>query len=144
MKILIFGLPGSGKSTLAEPLANLLNGVWINADQIRTLYDDWDFSIEGRRRQATRMQAIATGVEFAGKIPVIDFICPTKEFREIINSEYAVWMDTIGKSEYTDTNEMFEIPDLNNVDYHVSEWFDDTHQQLVEVLKEYILRREAA
>ena len=35
MKILICGLPGSGKSTLAEPFAKLINGVWINADQVR-------------------------------------------------------------------------------------------------------------
>ena len=34
MKILIFGLPGSGKSTLAEPFAELINGIWINADQV--------------------------------------------------------------------------------------------------------------
>ena len=54
MKILICGLPGSGKSTLAEPLSRLLDGVWINADEVRTHYDDWDFSIEGRIRQAEK------------------------------------------------------------------------------------------
>jgi predicted kinase len=43
MKILIMGLPGSGKSTLAKPFAELIGGVWINADQVRERYNDWDF-----------------------------------------------------------------------------------------------------
>ena len=48
------GLPGSGKSTFAEPLAKSLFGIWINADQVREKYDDWDFSTEGRIRQSQR------------------------------------------------------------------------------------------
>ena len=56
MKILVMGLPGSGKSTFAEPLAKSLFGIWINADQVREKYDDWDFSTEGRIRQSQRMK----------------------------------------------------------------------------------------
>ena len=48
MKILIFGLPGSGKTTLAKPFAELIGGLHLNADEVRTRYDDWDFSLEGR------------------------------------------------------------------------------------------------
>ena len=67
MKILIFGLPGSGKTTLAKPFAKLIGGVHINADETRHKYDDWDFSIEGRIRQAQRMRYLADGVVLAGK-----------------------------------------------------------------------------
>ena len=138
MKILICGLPGSGKTTLAEPLANLLGAVWINADAVRKEYDDWDFSPEGRMRQAQRMKYLADGIIKAGKICVADFVCPTEQARAEFDADFTVWMDTIAEGRFEDTNAMFEKPD--RVDYHVSKWFDDTHLVLVEVIKKYMER----
>ena len=140
MKILIFGLPGSGKTTLAKPMADLLGAIHINADEVRKTYNDWDFSLEGRLRQAQRMRHLADGVVMAGKIAVADFICPTKKAREEFNPDYTVWMNTIKEGRYEDTNAMFEDP--LHYDYHVAEWFTDTHQQLSAVIKNYILRKE--
>ena len=74
MKILIFGLPGSGKTTLAKPLADLLGGVHINADEIRERYDDWDFTPEGRTRQAKRLKYRSEGVDLAGQNAAADFL----------------------------------------------------------------------
>jgi adenylylsulfate kinase len=136
MKILIFGLPGSGKSTLAEPFAKLINGVWINADAVRKHYDDWDFTPEGRMRQAMRMKFLADGVVMSGKIAVTDFICPTEEARQAFAPDYTVWMDTIKEGRFEDTNKVFQAP--SNYDYHVSAWFDDTHKQLVKVVESYM------
>ena len=138
MKILIFGLPGSGKTTLAEPFAKLINGVHINADAVRKNYNDWDFSVEGRIRQAQRMRHLADGVVLSGKVAVADFVCPTEETRKVFGPDYTVWMDTIESSEYEDTNSMFEP--LTNCNYHVAEWFDDTHAQLLEIVKTYMER----
>ena len=137
MKILICGLPGSGKSTLAEPFANLLGGVWINADAVRKHYDDWDFSPEGRMRQAMRMKFLADGVVMAGKIAVTDFVCPTEAARKEFGADFTVWMDTIAEGRFEDTNRMFEKPTIK-CDYHVSEWFNDTHQQLTKVVTSYM------
>ena len=117
MKILIFGLPGSGKTTLAKPLANLIGGVHINADETRHKYNDWDFSIEGRLRQASRMRHLADGVVLAGKIAVADFVAPTYEAREQFDADFSVWMDTIEKGRFEDTNAIFQ--EDKNVDYHV-------------------------
>ena len=56
IKILIMGLPGSGKTTLASYLVPMLKAKWLNADQIRKKYNDWDFSNRGRLRQAKECQ----------------------------------------------------------------------------------------
>ena len=135
MKVLIFGLPGSGKSTLAEPFAKEIGGVWINADEVRERYHDWDFSHEGRLRQAERMGYLADGVVSAGKIAVADFVAPTFLSRIKFKADFEVWMNTIEESKYEDTNAMFEKP--LEWDYHVAQWFDDTAIQLADVLKKY-------
>ena len=136
MKILIMGLPGSGKSTLAEPLAEELDAVWLNADAVREKYNDWDFTKAGRVRQAQRMRHLADGIVLAGKIAVVDFICPTYITRLEFDADFTVWMDTINEGKYEDTNAMFEKPE--NVNYHVSEWFNDTHEHLAHVVDRFL------
>lgn len=136
MKILIMGLPGSGKTTLAKPLAELLGGVHLNADAIREHYHDWDFTPEGRMRQAVRMRYLADGVVMAGKMVIADFVCPTEQARMEFNPDFTVWMDTIDEGRFEDTNKMFVQP--AHYDYHVSKWFDDTHKPLSAIVKRYM------
>ena len=140
MKILICGLPGSGKTTLAKPFADLIGAVHINADEVRKEYDDWDFTDEGRIRQAQRMRYLADGIVKAGKICVADFIAPTRQSRFEFSADYVVWMDTIKAGRFEDTNRIYEPLDLNEYNYHVAEWFNDTHEKLMEVLKGYSQR----
>ena len=112
------GLPGSGKTTLASELVNLLNAKWLNADKIRTELNDWDFSEEARLRQAKRMSDLADKYKKEGHHVVADFICPLPETRKLFNADYIVWVDTIKKGRFDDTNEMFVKPE--KYDCHVT------------------------
>jgi len=109
-KILIMGLPGSGKTTLASKLVPLIKAKWINNDKVRKAANDWDFSEEGRIRQAKRMAELAEKYKKEGSYVVADFICPTPKARELFNADYVVWIDTIKKGRFDDTNKMFIRP----------------------------------
>ena len=112
------GLPGSGKTTLASELVPLLNAEWINNDKVRKAANDWDFSEEGRIRQAKRMAALAEKYKQKGSYVVCDFICPTPKARELFNADFIVWVDTIKKGKFEDTNAMFVKPE--KFDFHVT------------------------
>jgi adenylylsulfate kinase len=129
MKILIFGLPGSGKSTLAEELSKLVKGVWLNADKIREEYNDWDFSMEGRIRQANRMRYLSDGIVKANKIAIADFVCPTERARKDFNADYTIWMNTIKEGRFEDTNRIFEIP--TDYNYKVTEWTENNPYKIL-------------
>lgn len=112
MRILVCGLPGTGKTTFAKELLSQLGeeACLFNADDVRNMYDDWDFSMEGRIRQAERMRRLANDSGF--KYAICDFVAPTEEIRNIFSPDYTIWMDTEEKSEYEDTNKLFERPSL--------------------------------
>ena len=112
------GLPGSGKTTLASELVTLLNAKWINNDIVRIAANDWDFSEEGRSRQAKRMADLAEQYKQEGSYVVCDFICPTPKARELFNADFIVWVDTIKKGRFDDTNAMFVKPE--KFDFHVT------------------------
>jgi len=117
-KILIMGLPGSGKTTLASELVPLIKAKWLNNDKVRKAANDWDFSEEGRSSQAKRMADLAEKYKKEGSYVVCDFICPTPKARELFNADFIVWVDTIKKGKYDDTNAMFVKP--KKFDFHVT------------------------
>ena len=112
------GLPGSGKTTLANELAPLLNAKRLNADEVRREASDWDFSEEGRKRQAKRMSDFALKLRKDNSYVIADFICPTPEARSLFPSDYVIWVDTIKEGRFEDTNKMFVKPDKYN--FHVT------------------------
>ena len=112
------GLPGAGKTTLAEKLVPKLNAIWINADRVRKDANDWDFSSEGRNRQAKRMKDLADQAIKKNRFVVADFVCPTNKTREEFNADYLIWMDTIKSGRFDDTNKMFIKPE--KFDFHVT------------------------
>ena len=112
------GLPGSGKTTLADALAPMLNAKRLNADEVRKEANDWDFSNEGRTRQSKRMADLAKKIKEDKSYVVVDFVCPTPEARSLFPADYIIWVDTIKKSRFDDTNKMFVKPE--KFDFHVT------------------------
>ena len=116
--ILIMGLPGAGKTTLANELAKLIESKRLNADEIRRVANDWDFSEEGRTRQTKRMSEAALKLKNEGNIVIADFICPTPEARKLFPADYIIWVDTIKEGRFEDTNQMVVKPEKYN--FHVT------------------------
>lgn len=137
MRILIMGLPGSGKTTLAEELVRQLEQtgapvLWLNADKIRTIFNDWDFSEEGRLRQAMRMRSLCNGSEDEYK--VVDFVAPLPQMRDIFAADYLVWVNTIPQSRFEDTNSIFVNPmfaDMEVTSQNAKEWAEKIKNQIV-------------
>lgn len=122
-RILIMGLPGAGKTFLAREIFKYLNEsgqqvTWLNADQIREKYDDWDFSIEGRIRQSKRMRNLADSLIDQDYV-ICDFVAPIPEMRGNFSADYTIWVDTIDSGRFEDTNQLFVKPET--YDFHVTE-----------------------
>jgi len=134
-KILIMGLSGAGKTTLANKIVKGLKEVqfdvaWFNADEIRALTNNWDFSEEGRILQAHTLRRLAD--DAPNNIVIVDFIAPLAQQRAIFKPNFTVWVDTIGSSQYTDTDSVFEVP--AHVDYYISDWDDSHVSNILELL----------
>ena len=116
--ILVMGLPGAGKTTLADKLAPELNAKRLNADEVRKAANDWDFSEEGRTRQAKRMADLALKLKGEGNYVIADFIAPTPKARSLFPADFTIWIDTIKEGRFDDTNKMFVKPE--KYDFHVT------------------------
>jgi hypothetical protein len=160
-KILIMGLPGSGKTYFAERLKKYLedNGDmtkidpdrfithegslehpilkvsvdWFNADEVRKSFNDWDFSREGRIRQSIRMFEFAA--KCTGEFVICDFVAPLPEMRNNFKADWTIWMDTIEKGRFEDTNKAFippEIYDFRITEQNADKWVEFVGNHILE------------
>jgi adenylylsulfate kinase len=135
--ILIMGLPGSGKTTLAQALIVQFEKYnipvdWFNADEIRKQANDWDFSETGRKRQAVRMNFLSN--ESTAKYAICDFVAPTNEIRNIFKAKWTIWLNTIEKGRYEDTNKLFEMPeryDFRIMEQNAEKWAEIIYNSIV-------------
>ena len=105
------GLPQSGKTTLGEKLSKEYNIPFWDADVVRTIYNDWDFSLQARERQTLRMRKLSE----LDPISISAFICPLPGLRSFFFPDRLIWMDTVEECEFEDTNKMFQPPEKYNI-----------------------------
>jgi hypothetical protein len=152
-RILIMGLPGSGKTYFAEQLKRYLEGhirpinehslrpivdaqvtvAWLNADEVRRHYNDWDFSTEGRVRQSLRMRDLAD--EANTDYCIVDFVAPLVEMRNNFKADWTIWIDTIEKGRFEDTNKMFvppEVYDFRITEQNAEKWAEFVGEHMIE------------
>lgn len=131
--ILVYGLPGSGKTTFATKLKNMLGdrAIHFNGDNFRKFYNDWDFSEEGRRRQAERMRNAALNAQQEGKHAILDFVCPKEEYRDLIDPDYRIHMKCTPVREFSDTTAMFE--DSKHLFTWKIEDYDDSDRSVIDL-----------
>jgi tRNA uridine 5-carbamoylmethylation protein Kti12 len=112
MIIQIIGLPGAGKTALATALADRINAVHFNADDVRAdLNSDLGFTPEDRVEQARRMGALARLTSKQGYTTVVDFVCTTEETRTAFGkADILIWVNRIEAGRFEDTNKMWENP----------------------------------
>ena len=121
-RILIMGLPGAGKTYLAQHILEHLQAdrksvMWLNADDVRKKYNDWDFSHEGRIRQSLRMRELADSYDV--DYVICDFVAPLVEMRNNFKADWTVWVDTINQGRFEDTNKVFVAPE--QYDFRITE-----------------------
>jgi hypothetical protein len=117
------GLPGSGKTTLAQWIVDFLQREkkkigWLNADDVRKKYNDWDFSHEGRIRQSLRMRELSDSMTDMDYV-ICDFVAPLAEMRNNFKADWTIWVDSIREGRYADTNAMFVEPEV--YDFRITE-----------------------
>ena len=122
-RILVMGLPGAGKTYLAQHIVDHLQADkkrvgWLNADDVRKKYNDWDFTDAGRIRQSLRMRELADAMTDVDYV-ICDFVAPLVEMRNNFKADWTVWVDTIDKGRYEDTNKAFIPPEV--YDFRITE-----------------------
>jgi len=93
---------------------------WFNADEVRKKFDDWDFSEEGRMRQAQRMRDLCN--ESDTEINMVDMVAPLPEMRTTLDADWLIWMHTIEEGRFEDTNKAFVAPDIKEVNMKFPKW----------------------
>lgn len=137
MKILVMGLPGSGKTYLSERLQKHLDCAWFNADEVRKMANDWNFDEFSRVRQAMRMRNLAEFEKMHYRTVICDFVCPTEDTRETFEPDYTIWIDTIEKGRFEDTNKVFVAP--SKYQHRITEHLTDEQiEELANGIKAYI------
>lgn len=89
MIIVLFGQPNSGKTTLSDELFEYVDSETthcIDGDQLREIFQNKDFSREGRLKNLQKASDIAAYLNHTGSDVLVSVVYPYKEARDYLNS----------------------------------------------------------
>lgn len=122
-KIFYFiGQPGSGKTTIAKKLVEYIDDLTyhIDGDDIREIFNNKDYSEEGRRKNIQRAQDIARFLTRKDTTVVMSLVSPYKDLRDELKKDslvveiYLHTTEDRGRNHYHVEN--FEPPTENFID----------------------------
>ena len=79
------GQPGAGKTTLAKGLMNrlsLVNFIHVDGDDIRDIFQNKDYSENGRRQNIQKAQDISQFLYAKGNSVIVSLVSPYKDQRD--------------------------------------------------------------
>lgn len=135
MIVVLFGQPGSGKTTLSNKIKA---DFYIDGDHLRNMFQNKDYTKQGRINNLNKASDIATYLHYAGNNVVLSLVYPYKEARDYLNSLvpdvkwiYLFYKENRGK-------EKFHVNDFDIVGENVIS-IDTTNQSIDESLAEILL-----
>ena len=136
------GQPGAGKTTLSNGLMSrlsLVNFIHIDGDDIRDIFQNKDYSENGRRQNIQRAQDIAQFLNAKGNNVIVSLVSPYKDQRDTFKQnpnvvEIYVHTDEIrGREQFHVQN--YEPPTENFIEINTT---NTTVDECVEKIIKYV------
>jgi adenylylsulfate kinase-like enzyme len=123
MIIVLFGQPHSGKSTISDDLFEYFfdsdNTIQIDGDELRKVFNNKDYSREGRLKNLQKASDIAAFLNEISYDVIVSLVYPYKEARDYLNSlthnvkwVYLTYNNPRGREGFHVAD--FEEPELEN------------------------------
>jgi adenylylsulfate kinase len=136
------GQPGAGKTTLSNGLMSrlsLVNFIHIDGDDIRDIFQNKDYSENGRRQNIQRAQDIAQFLNAKGNNVIVSLVSPYKDQRDNFKQnpnvvEIYVHTDEIrGREQFHVQN--YEPPTENFIEINTT---NTTVEECIEKILKYV------
>lgn len=77
-----YGQPGSGKTTLANALNLRISGIQVDGDDVRSIFNNKDYSKEGRIKNLTLINNIVRFLDHKKFDVIVSVVSPYQEIRD--------------------------------------------------------------